>query len=159
MLSPNTVEESGDSATASPMLREATQSLCPWPRKRKVGSRLSMCEFATSIHTSTETFFLPPVLPFTRDDQDRPTTNIPIKPRQSEAQKKHGAEAETFYQALSAEELARAEELNGKLQQLLKDLEVELRSFSIREAICKKPTVSMRQPRKSKLMTKRSVGF
>lgn len=137
------------------MLREPVQSLCPWPRKRKVGGRLSMCEFAIS----TEPMFLPPALSFTRDDQERPAATIPIKPRPSEVQRKREAEAETFYQSLSVEELARAEELNSKLQQLLKDLEVELRSFSIREAICKKPTVSMRQPRKSKLMTKRSVGF
>lgn len=159
MQSPRQSEKSNDSATPSPMLPEPTQSLCPWPRKRKVGSRLSMCEFATSTRSSNEPFYLPPVLSFARDDHDPPAICIPIKPRPTEAQRKRETTAQALYQALSEEELARAEELNGRWRQLLKDLEVELRSFSIREAICKKPTVSMRKPLKSKLMTKRSLGF
>lgn len=163
MCDPENTEAQGDnydSATASPTLPGAMQSLCPWPRRRKVGSRLSMCEFATSAFApeKSESLVLPPTLTFNRDNLDTVAVNLPVKPMPTDIQKRD-EKVRPLYQALSEVQHQEAGEFNRRMDQLLKDLELEIRSFSIREAICKKPTVSMRQPKKSKLMTKRSVGF
>jgi hypothetical protein len=96
---------------------------------------------------------------FSQDEMNRPAASLPIKPNYPDTQKKRKLEAETLYRTLNTEELEHAEELNSRLRVLLTELEHELRSFSIREAICKKPTVCMHPPRKSKLMLKRSLGF
>ena len=164
MFHPRKSAESGDESEeqpASPTLPEETSSnLCPWPRKRKASTRMSMYEFAISAdgynadeHYAGSAYF------FSQDEHSRPATSLPIKPSYPETQKKRKIEAGTLYQTLNTEELEHAEELNSRLRVLLTELEHELRSFSIREAICKKPTVCMHPPRKSKLMLKRSLGF
>lgn len=151
--------EESENQPSSPILPEETSSnLCPWPRKRKASARMSMYEFEISAdgyedHYAGSAFF------FNQDERGRPTTSLPTKPIYPATQKKRKIEADALYQTLNPEELEHAEELNSRLRALLTELEHELRSFSIREAICKKPTVCMHPPKKSKLMQKRSLGF
>lgn len=64
-----------------------------------------------------------------------------------------------WFQQLTSEQIAATESLNTQLKQILKTLEQEEPCFSLRETLCHKPTVSMRKPRKSNLMNRRSVGF
>ena len=64
-----------------------------------------------------------------------------------------------WYKPLTPLQQEAAEQLNLQLLQTLKTLELEMPGFSLRETLCQKPTVSMRKPRKSNLMTRRSVGF
>lgn len=66
---------------------------------------------------------------------------------------------EPWYKPLTPGQQEAAELLNLQLLQTLKTLELEMPGFSLRENLCQKPTVSMRKPRKSNLMNRRSVGF
>lgn len=164
MLSPRIIaesRESGDSDPGSPRPPETSHTLCPWPRKRKLESRRSMGEFDVPTRTfdTDGSNALSFALDFYDEDQRRPISSIPKKPETPQTQKRRKLGTESLYKALNPDEREQAEELNRRLQQLLKELEIELRSFSIREAICKKPTICMRPPKKSKLMTKRSLGF
>ena len=161
MQSPRIMAESGDSEPGSPTLPEPSNSLCPWPRKRKIENRYSMCEFAipTRTYNADENYAQSSTFGFDEEDQRRPVSSIPRKPTAPETQKRRKLETDLLYTTLNPDEREQAEELNRRLQELLKELEIELRSFSIREAICKKPTVCMRPPKKSKLMLKRSLGF
>ena len=64
-----------------------------------------------------------------------------------------------WYKPLTPDQAEASEQLNLRLLQTLKALEAEVPCYSLRETLCQKPTVSMRKPRKSNLMSRRSVGF
>ena len=164
-LSHNPTDSSNTSPTLAP--DAGSHSICPavWmaPRRRKAGGRLSMMDiplgsswdglgdFSAQVpfpHPST-LLPCPPVAQLTLQIR---TEVAPPAPKVTDSK-------EALYKPLSDEEEDRALDLNEQYRKTLKKLEKEIPGFSLREAICNKPSVSMRPPKKSKLMERRSLGF
>lgn len=130
---PNTAEKEENLAlSASTVLQERT-GLSPAAHRRRASAQVSI---------SLEHVVI--------DQQDR--TEVQCSSPEHSVPK-------PWYKPLTPLQQEAAEQLNLQLLQTLKTLELEMPGFSLRENICHKPTVSMRKPRKSNLMTRRSVGF
>lgn len=161
--------ENSQCSESSPaeVLEAASNRICPavWmaPRRRKVGGRLSMMDLPIPSWNGADDVPFPDpskLLP------NLPIPQFPLQIRTEELSTSQGqpvprvkSPRESHYQPLTDEEEDHALDLNSKLKSTLRRLEKEIPSFSLREAICKKPTVPMRPPKKSKLMERRSLGF